>query len=62
VNEGQRNATHCHFCPREIVLKRDGHAWVNGMRICMPCAEGARYRKQFVCKRMLPKSKKKKAA
>lgn len=37
VNAGQREADQCHFCKEPIVLLRDGYAFVNGYRTCIPC-------------------------
>jgi hypothetical protein len=40
INEGQRHATHCYFCGHQISRSRDGRAWINGFRVCLPCATG----------------------
>jgi len=43
VNFGQYDAKKCHQCGGPIESQRDGRMWVNGWRICMPCAKGAKY-------------------
>ena len=64
VAPGQYDTPECHFCGQLVFSNKDGRMWVNGMRICMPCAEGEQHRKKYVVKRYLPHNKnhKKKAA